>query len=220
LSDPLDGIDMARCEALARQAAEGNAGAATALVEALWPGLQRVVRTQRSLGPLAKSDDHVHDVLAKIVEKLSAREGRSLKLYVAWRDRNPDKTLADWLRIVTKNLARDHVREHLGESRGAGPDREPSVKRLLNELASSPAWERIGVRPPMTAAQTARQLLEFAQSRLPPDQFGALTRWLDGASFEDLQSELGVANVEESRRLVRAAVAVLRRHFVHEGEPT
>ncbi len=213
MSDPLDDVDLARCEALARQASEGDAGAAHALVERLWPALQRLVRAQRSLGPLAKGEDHVHDVLAKVVEKLSAREGRQLKLYVAWRDRHADKTLADWLRIVAKNLARDHVRDHLGESRGAGPDREPSAKRLLNEVAASPAWDRFGIRPPMTAAQTARQLLEYARSCLPPDQLEALTRWLDGASFEELAEELGLDDADEPRRLVRAAVAVLRRHF-------
>jgi hypothetical protein len=64
----------------------------------------------------------------------------------------------------------------------------------------------------MTAAQTARQLLEFARSHLPVAQLEALTRWLDGGSFEDIEDECGLSP-NEARKLVRAAVAVLRRRF-------
>jgi hypothetical protein len=38
-------------------------------------------------------------------------------------------------------------------------------------------------------------------------------RWVEGAGFDELRDELGLADAEESRKLVRAAVAALRRHF-------
>jgi hypothetical protein len=65
----------------------------------------------------------------------------------------------------------------------------------------------------MTAAQTARQLLEYAHKHLPEDQYAALVSWIDGASFEDVSHERGLDNEEEARCLVRAAVAALRRRF-------
>src|SRR4051812_40546335 len=111
------------------------------------------------MGSLRHSEDDTHEVLAAVVEKLGGRGARSLKLYGGWRERHPEKTFADWIRIVTKNVIRDHVRAVLGESKQTAVDRDPSVKRVLNEFASSQAWEQTGIRPPMTLAQTSRQLL-------------------------------------------------------------
>jgi hypothetical protein len=116
------------------------------------------------------------------------------------------------MHIVVANAIRDHVRTTLGESKAPRTD-ALSVKRLLNEFAASPALKELGVRPPITAAQTARQMLEFAERRLPPDQYLALTHWIDGASFAEIEAELGEAAPGQAQRLVRAAVATLRRHF-------
>ena len=217
MSDPLAALDLARCEELARRAADGDAASAKTLVELVWPSLGKIVRAHKSMGPLARSEDSVHDVLATLVEKLGADDARALKLYVTWRHRHADKTLFDWIRIVTKNAIRDHVREQLGETRGGSVGGDPSVKRVLNDLAASPAWERLGVRPPMTAAQTARQLLEFAATRLPEDQCRALAKWLDGADFAEMRAELALASEDDARRLLRAAIAALRRYFVEGG---
>jgi hypothetical protein len=90
---------------------------------------------------------------------------------------------------------------------------EPLAKRLLNELAKQLPLDDVGVRPPVTDAQTARQLLEFAQRELPPDQRTALLEWLQGASFEMIAETSALPGPEDAKRLVRAAVAVLRRQF-------
>lgn len=209
----LDEVDSERCESLARRAAQGEDAAARTLVAELWPTIGRLVRAQRSLGPLARNEDHVHDVVAKVVEKMCARDGRALMLYVSWRERHADKDFHDWLRIVIKNVSRDHVRAELGDVRDRQPG-EPSPKRLLNELAASPNWEHVGLRPPVTMAQTARQMMEFAQTKLTPLQLQALAAWIEGASFEDVASELALRELDDARNLVRAAVAILRRHFV------
>jgi DNA-directed RNA polymerase specialized sigma24 family protein len=208
VSDPFEGVDLAECEVLAHRAADGDTAAWTLVVERLWPCLHRIVQTNRSMGG-AKSEDDVRDVLTKLLAKLGGRGGRGLKLYATWHARHPDKTFEDWLRIVVKNAIRDHARQALGAHTPAG---EPSIKRLLNEFAASPALESLGARPPMTVAQTARQLLEFSRTFLPEGQYRSLTAWLQGESFEEIGTDCGV-DPEEARLLVRAAVAVLRRQF-------
>jgi DNA-directed RNA polymerase specialized sigma24 family protein len=208
LSHPFEGVDLAECETLAHRAADGDTVAWTAMVERLWPALHRLLRANHSMGG-ARSEDDVRDVLTKLFSKLGAKQGRGLKLYASWRARHPDKTFEDWIRIVAKNVVRDRAREALGARTSSA---EPSVKRLLNEFAASPRVESLGFRPPMTAAQTARQLLDFAKAHLPLDQHRALTLWLEGASFEEIEGECELGT-DGGRKLVRAAVAVLRRQF-------
>jgi len=205
--------DWIRCEALATRGADGDAAARRDLVEALWPVWLGLVRGSRAMGPLGRSDDDVHDVLAKLVEKLVGDDGHALGLYPSWQARHPEKTFADWMQIVVANAVRDHVRGRLGAAPAPSTPDEPSVKRLFNEFTTSPALEQLGIRPPITRAQTARQLLEFARARLPPDQWGALMCWIEGATFAEIEEELGVEEPDGGRKLVRAAIAVLRRHF-------
>jgi hypothetical protein len=120
----------------------------------------------------------------------------------------------DWIRIVTANAVRDHLREKLGDSRAEAPEPGiPSVKRLINEFAVSTGIENIGVRPPFTAEQTARELLDYARAALPAEQFAALRLWLEGADFDEIEASLGLKEPGAGKKLVRAAVAVLRRRF-------
>jgi DNA-directed RNA polymerase specialized sigma24 family protein len=203
-------IEPEKCELLVARVKRGDQNAWQALIEHVWPALLNVVRGSRTMGPFAKNDDHVHDVLAKVVEKVGKDHARGLWLYAAWRDRHPDKTFEDWIRIVTSNVMRDHVREAMGD---AAVFELPSAKRLFNEFATSPVIGELGIRPPITNAQTARELFEFAQSRLPEDQLRALVLWVEGASSEEIAAELGLADEEAAAKLVRAAVAVLRRAF-------
>jgi hypothetical protein len=203
-------LDVARCEALALRASAGDAAACKQLIEQLWPTWVRLVHASRSLRALGASEDHVHDIVSRLVEKIGQIEGKGLRLYPHWRERHPDKTFLDWIRIVTANAVRDYVRERSSE-RVSGD--EPSAKRFLNEFAGSPLVDTLGVRPPMTAAQTARQLLEFARAQLAPVPYRALTLWIEGASFEDIHRELSLGDAEDARKLVRSGVAVLRRHF-------
>jgi hypothetical protein len=198
-------------EDLVRRALDGGEVARDALVAALWPHAVEAAAQSRSLGRLRTSEDHVRDVALAVVEKIAREQGRGLRQYGSWLERNPDRTFDDWLRIVVSNAARDHVRKLLGPRKS--DDDIPSVKRLLNELAGSPLLEQLGNRPPMTAQQTAQQLLEFARSRLPGDQYRALTLWIDGGEFEAIAAELGLDGEDAARKLVRAATAVLRRHF-------
>src|SRR5262245_6381980 len=206
-------IDWTRCEALAERAADGDPAAWRMLMETLWAEWLSFARSHRAMRRLGEPEEHAHEVVAKLVEKLGRGDGHGLRLYRSWHDRHADKTFEDWMHIVVANTVRDHVREQLGEAKAPRVSEDPSVKRLLNEFAQSPLLERLGVRPPIPAAQTARQILDFARKHLPPDQHRALMRWIEGATFEEIEQQLGLSGRDAGRKLVRAAVATLRRHF-------
>jgi hypothetical protein len=205
-------LDDGHWEALVARAAAGDEPARRRLLERLWPIWTEMVRSSRSMGSFARSDDHVDAVVGKLIEKIARPDGRALRRYLDWRAAHGAQTFADWIRIVTKNAVRDHLRDQLGTSTSTQSG-EPSVKRLLNEFAVSPAAaDEPGHRPPVTAAQTARELLEFAASRLPEGHLRALRQWLDGATFEEIGHAEG-ESPPDARRKVRAGIAVLRRHF-------
>jgi hypothetical protein len=205
-------LDTERCEALITRDAGGDATALNELVEMLWPHWIVLVKKSRHMGSMAKSEDHVHNVVTALVDKLASG---ALGGYPSWRRDNAGKTFADWNRIVTSFAVRDYVRHALGRRSGGADPSMPSVKRLLNDFASSPIGEDAfgSARPAMTAAQTARQLLEFVERELPAEQVKALTLWIEGAAFEEIDEALGSTESDAAKKLVRAACAVLRRRF-------
>jgi len=193
----------------------GDGAAWRELVTRLEPLLIELLRRSRTLGPMRHNVDDCRAVMTSVLERLSKDDYRGLRLFRPWADAHPGKDFGDWIRIVTVNLARDHVSSRLGAAERAD-DGERLNKRMLNTLASRlPGGddERLGFRPSMTEAQHARELLEYAARSLDPDQFRALRSWMDGASFAELAAELGLAGPRDADRLVRAALARLRRHF-------
>jgi DNA-directed RNA polymerase specialized sigma24 family protein len=206
-------IDVARCQELIASALGGDEASRRRLIEVLWPVWTHIVSRNRSMGSLAASEDHVQNVVGKLVEKLSRSDGHKLRQYVEWQKVNHDRTFEDWIRIVTKNAIRDYVRRQFP----APAKGRCTPKRLMNELATSPLVEELGVRPAFTAGQTARELLEFAESQLSPNQMEALRLWLDGAVFEEI-AEHGGVSPDDARKLVRAGVMILRRRFGTSGE--
>jgi RNA polymerase sigma factor (sigma-70 family) len=198
-------IDVAECEALVQRTAAGDPAAFDALCKQLWPWLVKFIRSNRSMAGMSREEDHVADVAAHVYAKLKADGFYRLHHFADWRAANADKTLLDWLRIVTKNVIREYVSEHL-----AAQERNLSANRLLNEFALSGGSGT--VRPPYTDSETARQLLEFARVRLEPQQVRVLGRWLEGATFDEIGSELGMSS-SQAHRLKDDAVERLRRHF-------
>lgn len=59
----------------------------------------------------------------------------------------------------------------------------------------------------------ARRIVEYARDHLPEDQLAVLAGWLEGASFAEVASELQLADTRAAERLLRAALARLRRQF-------
>lgn len=233
-------LDPAYCERLAADVLRGDATAWRLLVETLWPHLLRQITARRS-GRARGSEDDARNIATSVLEKLRRDDHHALRQYFEWRHRKPDKTFLDWLFIVSTNAARDHSRAELGRARGDGAEPDgaasgrgggraatsdtgrdkgsaiPSVKRFLNEISASGILEEQGFRPPITTHQTARQVLELAERKLDRDQHEALELWLQGHDAADIAAGLGLEGAESATRLVRAAIAVLRRAF---GAPT
>ena len=209
--------DLATLAADVPRVVGGDASAWDELVVRLEPLLLRLLRRSRTLGPMRHSVDDCRAVMVSVLERLSKDDFRGLRLFQPWADANPGKDFGDWIRIVTINIARDHVSARLGGAARAGSDDEaPLNKRMLNTLASLLPGDddhRLAFRPAMTNVQLARELLEYAARSLESTQLHALRRWMDGASFDELAAELGLANPRDADKLVRAALARLRRHF-------
>ena len=208
-------IDVRLCESLVARSLQGDGKALRSLLEYLWPIWLEMVRTSRKLSMVRRSEDDVRNVAARLVEKFARRGGRNLALFVGWKERHPGKDFGDWFRIVTANVVRDYQREHRAVSRASRDD--IGAKRLLNEFSMLVPHDEPIVRPPFTPTQTARELCEFAERRLSADQLGALTLWLQGATFGDIGATLGVSE-DQGKKTLRAAVAILRRHFTADHE--
>jgi hypothetical protein len=198
----------------------GDVAAWKELVVRLEPLLVEFLQRGRTLGPLRQSVDDCRAVMISVLERLSKDDFRSLRLYQPWADVNPGKDFGDWIRIVTVNIARDHMSARLGGA--PSPDQDaPLNKRMLNTLASllpSDDDNRLAFRPSMTNVQVARELLEYAARTLEPTQLRALRRWMDGASHDEVALEMGLASPRDADKLVRAALARLRRHFGGRAE--
>jgi len=209
-------MDASLCATLAHRAIGGDTTARDELIAYLWPHWIMLLTGNRSLGTFAKNEDHVRNVATLLLAKLNGNAGHGLESYASWQQMHPGQDFGDWMRIVVTNCARDYVRTQLG-ARTENKD-APSAKRLLNEFALAPARDEVGFRPPFTQEQTARELLEYAAARLPPNQCAAIATWLQGGTFGDIESSLGLV-AGQGRLVLRSAIASLRRHFGHtDGE--
>lgn len=213
-------LDNNRCEELIQRGAAGDVAACRDLVDYLWPEWLELVRASRGIQLLPNAEDGIHEVVAILIEKLSRPDARGFQLYLPWRQRNPDKAFEDWLGITTQNTIRDYLREHVGAQQRSSS--EPSAKQLLGEFTAAPVLTAIGVRPPATVAQTTRELLDFARTRLPPRAFLVFETWLLGGNLTGGNSAdpslVGAAAetqlpAGDLRPLLRSALAILRRHF-------
>lgn len=183
-------------------------------VTQLEPHLIALLSRSRTLGPLRHSVDDCRAVMLKVLERLKKDDFRGLRLFQPWSVANPTKDFGDWIRIVTVNMARDHVSARLG-------DAERGNKRMLHTLASILPGDddrRLAFRPMITNDQLARELMEYAARALEPVQLRALRLWIEGASFEELAAELDLPRSQDATKLVRAAVARLRRQFGDQAE--
>jgi hypothetical protein len=212
--------DLARLAGYVPRVVVGDTSAWQELVAQLEPLLLQLLRRGRTLGPLRRNVDDCRTVMINVLERLQRDDYRGLRLFEPWAAANPGKDFGDWIRIVTINIARDHVSSRLGVA-GRASEKPALNKRMLNTLASLlPAGDdhRLAFRPLMTNVQLARELLEYAARSLDPAQYLALRRWIDGASFDELAAELGLATPRDADKLVRAALAKLRRHFGDETD--
>lgn len=216
----LDDSGLAALAAYVPRVVGGDEAAWQELVVQLEPHLMALLRSSRALGPMRQNVDDCRAVMINVLERLKKDDFRGLRLFERWVVANPGKDFGDWIRIVTVNMARDHVSSRLGAAK-RGDDETPHNKRMLNTLASLlPADDdhRLAFRPLMTNDQLARELMEYAARALDRVQLRALTLWIEGASFEELAAELELPRPQDATKLVRAALARLRRHFGDQAD--
>ena len=194
------------------RALQGDENAFSELMTLLWEPCLKLVTRSSAMRGLATGEDGAREVTTRMMAKLKRDDHRALRLFQDWQQRHPDKTFADWFKITVANVVRDFAREQRGTDHQRVPG-ELSKKRLLNDFAKSLPLDALGKRPPVTDAQTARQLLEYARERLPADQLAALESWIQGASYAAIATSRGLSDTASAKKLVRAAVAVLRRQF-------
>lgn len=184
------------------------------LVEKLWRPWQKTVRRNPAMRAISGTEDDITNVLLLLIEKFTPPSGLSFSKYPDWQVRNPQKSFDDWMCIVVANVVRDYARtlSRQPSTRALRLDHEPSPKRFLNEYMRSPISQRLSIRPPYTAKETVRKLLEHASTSLRGEQLRALAMWLEGGSFVEIGEALCCSG-DEGRKLLRAAIAHLRRQF-------
>lgn len=203
---------MNQDDEILRQVLRGDQVAWMRLFSRYGPVVERIARTNRSMGSYRESEDDVRNVMAHVFERLRRDDYRALRMFHVWRDQNPDKSFQDWLTIVTVNIVRNYISTKLGARSQNGA----SIKQLVNTLAEAlpPAGGELSTRPHITTKEAALRILEFAHDHLTSDQFSVLAAWLAGTSFDDMVSEIHVADAKVAERLLRAGLARLRRQFV------
>jgi DNA-directed RNA polymerase specialized sigma24 family protein len=193
------------------QVLRGDSAAWMTLFAKYGPIITTITRTNRSMGSYRSSEDDVRNVMAQVFERLRRDDYRALRTFSPWRDKNATKTFNDWITIVTVNVIRNYITAKLGAPRVD----KTSAKQLVNTFARTlnlDGDEPI-VKPKMTDRETANQILAYARDHLAEDQFAALAGWLEGTSFAELAKELGLPDARAADKLLRSALAKLRRQF-------
>lgn len=200
---------MTSDEELVNRVVRGDTTAWMSLFSKYGPVVVAIARANRSMGSYRAEDD-VRNVMAQVFERLRRDDYRALRTFPAWRDRS-GKKFDDWITIVTVNVIRNYIATKLGAPR---PDKS-SAKQLVNTFAGSLNidGDEPLVRPPMTNLETANQILTYAREHLAEEQLAVLAGWLEGSSFEELATELHLADGRAADKLLRSALAKLRRHF-------
>jgi hypothetical protein len=109
------------------------------------------------------------------------------------------------------------IRNYIASKLGAPTADGRSLKQLVNTLADTlPDDDGLVYRAHMTTKDAANRILEYARVHLPEEQIRALDGWLQGKDFEELAADLGLGDARSADRIVRAALARLRRQFAAE----
>src|SRR6185295_5959794 len=159
-------------------------------------------------------EDDVRNVMAQVFERLRRDDYRALRMFLGWRDRNPGKAFQDWLTIVTVNVIRNYISSKLGAPGPGGTSPKQLVNTFTEALPSD--GDELAILPHITTKETAQRIVEYARDHLAGEQLAVLAAWLAGASLDDMVSELHLADTKAADRLLRAALARLRRQFAEQ----
>jgi len=216
-NDPRGGYGGVACvwmksdEEIVSRVLRGDRSAWMSLFTKYGPVVAAIARTNRSMGSYRNSEDDVRNVMAQVFERLRRDDYRALRTFAPWRDKNSGKSFNDWITIVTVNVVRNYITGKLGAPKAD----KASAKQMVNTFADALKLDGDEplVRPQMTNRETANQILEYAREHLAEDQMAALAGWLEGSSFDDIAAELRLGDARAADKLLRAALAKLRRHF-------
>jgi DNA-directed RNA polymerase specialized sigma24 family protein len=206
--------------ALVTQVLAHEDGAWQDLWRAIEPPLHAMLRRPTFLGRLSDSEEHRRNILVDIMAGLRADDYARLRSFDAARRKSPGLPFFAWLAVVAKRLAIDYMRrqdEYVDLRRRA----DDGPKGAWHAMTSLPSESRLpGARPPVTNEGTARELIAWAESGgLATLQAEALALWTEGERFQAIARTLGLRTAAEAERLVRSALAGMRRRFRDEETP-
>jgi len=188
--------DLASLAADIPQVIEGDVAAWDEFVFHAEPQLLLLLRRSRTLGPLRHNIDACRAVMISVLERISNDNFHGLRLWVQWANAHPGKDFGDWIRILTMDVARDHMIQ------------------MLDAMLPTDDDDRLSI-----TLRMSRELCEYAALWLESTQLHALHRWIGGASLDQIARELRLATALDADKLVRAALARLRRHFAVRNDP-
>jgi hypothetical protein len=200
-----------RDEHIIKRILGGDQGAWMTLFSRYAPQVTAIARSNRSMGSYRDSEDDVRNVMTQVFERLRRDDYRALRTFGPWQEVNRSKVFSDWLTIVTVNVIRNYISHKLGVPNGD----KKSAKQLVNTFASAlnVDGDEPLVLPHMTTRESAQQIVEYAREHLTEEQLAVLAGWLEGSSFQELAAELQLGDARAADKLLRAALAKLRRHF-------
>ncbi len=199
-------------DALIAPVTTGDEAAWQALWQRLEPRLARLLAQPTFLG-LRDRDDERRAIALEVMTRLRADKYRRLGQFLEARRGTPGLRFMTWLRVVTKRVGIDYLRGH-SDYIDRRRDADASANGAWVGIDPLPAASELpGERPPVTAINTARQLLAYADGALTALQRRALELWTQGDSHDEIAQATDLADGAEAAKVVRAAIERLRRQF-------
>jgi DNA-directed RNA polymerase specialized sigma24 family protein len=213
-------VEDTELEVFVERAAAGDTASWRELWKHVEPWLEKLVGNPRFLGRVGQREDDRSNIIVEVMARLHADGMHRLKIYVETKRTSPNLKFKSWLRVVAKRVGIDYLRGHQNYvDRRRDPNRGSAPGQWI-EPGTLPSQSKLpGERPPMTNRGTALELLRYAAGAVPEPQLSALEQWTQGASYDDIAGELGIAGgAAGAEKLVRAAIERLRRKFRAAGD--
>lgn len=192
----------------------------------LQPTLENWVRSPGFLGRISAREDYCRDIVILAWEKLQDNDYNKLRAYfrrhVDATSRGPSassyRAFGAWLFRVFKNIGIDYMRRLPEYVRPRNRTRSGSGKKDTSESESGAHWQALvtlqGDEEPVersfTSSMTARQLLEFLDTSIPSRQRRAALLYQQGASYDRIGREIGLADHRDAQRVVQRSVDRLK----------
>jgi DNA-directed RNA polymerase specialized sigma24 family protein len=144
------------------------------------------------------------------MERLQERDFHRLRQY---RERGAEAggSFETWLRVVTKNTARDYLRSL--------PGYDHAEKKLRSITVPIHDHEPTTSLVDAATLATGRQILAQAKLVLDDAQLEALVLWIQGHDHGEITMALALESDKHAERLVRSALKRLRDRYASRESP-